>query len=160
MNQRDFRVENGFNIGDTIGQHNKFECDARGNSEDVGTLNIRASGLNWLPLFIVNHFHESPEEIHSLFDNSFDQLIKRYKTYCHSISNSKLPNFLAIDFYNRNRKNILNFLTFMMKGGIILFEGNNGGQDALCSIPIYKDEIYNLQNVFTLQCHCCISCCN
>lgn len=155
MYQWAFTVENKYNIGNTIGEHNKLECDARDESGAVSIPRIEDSpysmsdGFNWKPLFVMNHFHESAEEIHSKFDNSFDQLWKRYENHCHGASDGKIPNFLSLDFYNRNRKDAQNFLVFMMeKSGLILFEGNynDGRQDALCYVPTTRDIKYDLKS--------------
>eukprot|EP01084_Bolivina_argentea_P283475 485513_1 len=161
MYQKSFNVENTYSIGHSLSDHSEWDvCKSRWDERPLTTFragNVTNSNVpngkntswtyfNWPKLFVMNHFHATGEEIHSKYDNSFDQLFKRYRYYCSRLSGYKVTNMLAIDFYNRNRKDAQNFLMLLnQKSGLILFEGNDVTQDALCYIPTTRDFWYNLQ---------------
>lgn len=121
MFDQDIMVQNTYNIGTTIGQHD-FSCTTRWNGIPLNT----ETGLKgWKRLFLMNHFHKVPELIHGDYDNHWEYIEAREIKHC-----KRMPNFVAIDSVERG--DALEYVEHRNNGGVVAYEGDNATQNVVC----------------------------
>ncbi|MCS4229945.1 hypothetical protein EDF77_3207 [Stenotrophomonas maltophilia] len=121
MFDQDIMVQNTYNIGDTIGQHD-FSCTTRWNGIPLNT----ETGLKgWKRLFLMNHFHKVPELIHGDYDNHWEYIEAREIKHC-----KRMPNFVAIDSVERG--DALEYVEHRNNGGVVAYEGDDATQNVVC----------------------------
>lgn len=88
---RDYTVENYWSIGD-LG--NDYNCVSR-----WGDIPLNAGEAGWNRLFVMNQFRNVPTVISAALDNTYDNLDRRVDQYCSPAAGGKLPNYVAVDFF-------------------------------------------------------------
>lgn len=131
MLDRDAMVENNWNLGDTIFSHN-WSCDNHPFKPALNNKQVKFSGKRWPSLFLMNQFHSQGETLHARSDNNLSNLWKRVENKCRA-KTDRTPNFIAVDFYHQG--DALEYAATLSHGGMVLWEGNNATQDAVCAIP-------------------------
>lgn len=134
---QDGTVENYWSLGDTIGQHDR-SCRTRWNHIPLSETRVDFPGKSWPPLFVMNHFHGLGETHHARSDNNLSNLWSRVEDQCRPAS-GKTPNFIAVDFYHQG--DALEYAATLSNGGIVLWEGKDATEDAVCAIPYTGDPL-------------------
>lgn len=141
MFDQDIMVQNTYNIGDTIGQHD-FSCETRWTSIPLST----ETGLKgWKRLFLMNHFHKIPELIHGDYDNHWEYVEARELEHC-----KRMPNFIAIDSVERG--DALEYVEHRNNGGIVAYEGDNATQNVVCGFSSAIGRDWSMQDGERLGC--------
>jgi hypothetical protein len=145
---RDGTVENHWSMGDTIFTHDR-SCTTRWSGTPLTSKTVKWAGKNWRPLFVMNHFHGVPEEMHARTDNRFDLLQQRVDSYCKPAA-GRTPNFVALDHVHQGDP--IEYASVLTQGGIVFYEGNNATQDIVCGLPGRYSLSINAQSVGSHGC--------
>ncbi|GAB3056930.1 hypothetical protein [Stenotrophomonas tumulicola] len=141
MFDQDILVQNTYNIGDTIGQHD-FSCSSRWDDIPLDT----ATGVNgWKRLFLMNHFHKVPELIHGDYDNHWEYIEAREMDRC-----KRMPNFIAVDSVERG--DALEYVEHRNNGGVVAYEGNDAKQNVVCGFSSAVQRDWSMQDGERLGC--------
>lgn len=139
MYDKDYIVENGWSIGDTIFKHD-YSCRSRWDGVPLDT--ATAWRKTWSRLFVMNHFHGTPFGNHAPADNHYDVLRDRIDNECLPAAR-RIPNFVAVDFFQNGQ--LGGVVGALNMGTIELFDGVGGKGNRLCAIPakIGHNEIFD-----------------
>lgn len=134
---QDGTVENYWSLGDTIFEHD-WSCRTRWGHIPLDAKHVDFRGKSWPPLFVMNQFHGLSQTLHARSDNNLSNLWMRVESQCRAPS-GKTPNFIAVDFYHQG--DALEYAATLNHGGIVLWEGQNATEDAVCAIPYTGDPL-------------------
>lgn len=134
-------VQNTYNIGDTIGQHD-YDCSTRW---DHLPLSARIGLKGWNRLFLMNHFHKIPELTHGDFDNRWDHIEDREIKHC-----KRRPTFIAVDSVDRG--DVLEYVEHRNNGGVVAYEGDDATQDVVCGFSSVVSRNWSLHDGERLGC--------
>ncbi len=95
MYQREWTVENYWSMGSGVGESD-WSCYSRW--YDAGTnIPLTQTGAGFRPLFVMNHFRDTPIEATARTDN--ERLLNRAQRFCQPAARKK-PTFVAVDRYD------------------------------------------------------------
>lgn len=141
MFDQDIMVQNTYNIGDTIWEHD-FSCKTRWKGIPLNT----EKGLKgWKRLFLMNHFHKIPELIHGDYDNHWEYIEAREIKHC-----QRMPNFIAVDSVERG--DVLEYVEHRNNGGVVAYEGDNATQNVVCGFSSAISHDWSMQDGERLGC--------
>ncbi|PUB30259.1 hypothetical protein C8K30_102641 [Promicromonospora sp. AC04] len=93
--QREWTVENYWSMGSGVGESD-WSCYSRW--YDAGTnIPLTQTGSGFRPLFVMNHFRDTPIEATARTDN--ERLLNRAQRFCQPAARKK-PTFVAVDRYD------------------------------------------------------------
>jgi hypothetical protein len=124
-------VENHWSLGGSIFQHD-MSCVSRYQGDPLHkalTWGVRS----WPRLFMMNHFHGTPEGLHAWSDNSYDVLRKRVDEQCTPAARRK-PNFLAVDFVDAGQA--ASVAAALTSGAVEFFDGPAGTGNRVCAVAV------------------------